>query len=94
MHNHDSATPDHGFMADIIRNYDWASTSLGPMSSWPPQLRCAVDIAIPSGAQIVLFCGYDFTAIYNDAYAPSIGTKHPGALGRPAKENCGGALSL
>lgn len=34
-----------------------------------------------------MFCGDDFTAIYNDAYAPSIGTKHPRALGRPAKEN-------
>ncbi|MGV1822535.1 PAS domain S-box protein [Agrobacterium tumefaciens] len=87
MHNHGPATPNHGSMADIIRNHDWASTSLGPMSSWPPQLKCAVDIAIPSGAQIVMFCGDDFTAIYNDAYAPSIGTKHPTALGRPAKEN-------
>ncbi|WP_455273692.1 sensor histidine kinase [Rhizobium herbae] len=87
MHNHDPATSNQGSMAGIIRNYDWASTSLGPMSSWPSQLKCAVDIAIPSGAQIVMFCGDDFTAIYNDAYAPSIGTKHPGALGRPAKEN-------
>ncbi|MFS2041837.1 sensor histidine kinase [Agrobacterium tumefaciens] len=87
MHNHGPATPNNGSMADIIRNHDWASTSLGPMSSWPPQLKCAVDIAIPSGAQIVMFCGHDFTAIYNDAYAPTIGAKHPNALGRPAKEN-------
>jgi PAS domain S-box-containing protein len=87
MNNHGPATPDHGSMADIIRNHDWASTSLGPVSSWPPQLKCAVDIAIPSGAQIVMFCGHDFTAIYNDAYAPSIGNKHPRALGKPAKEN-------
>nr|WP_245304057.1 PAS domain S-box protein [Agrobacterium bohemicum] len=71
----------------MIRNHDWATTSLGPMSSWPSQLKCAVDLAIPSGAQIVLFCGDDFTAIYNDAYAPTIGAKHPNALGRPAKEN-------
>ena len=57
MHNLNSATSDHGSMADIIRNYDWACTSLGPISSWPLQLKCAVDIAIPSGAQIVMFCG-------------------------------------
>ncbi|WP_276122492.1 PAS domain S-box protein [Pararhizobium qamdonense] len=87
MHNHNPATSDQGSLADIIRDYDWASTSLGPMSSWPAQLKCAVDIIIPSGAQIVMFCGNDFTAIYNDAYAPSIGIKHPSALGRPAKEN-------
>jgi PAS domain S-box-containing protein len=89
MHNQDPAASDQGSFANLIRRFEWVNTSLGPMSSWPPQLKCAVDIAIPSGAQIVLFCGDDFTAIYNDAYAPTIGIKHPGALGRPAKENWG-----
>ena len=88
MHCHNPPAADQT-LADMICNYDWASTGLGPTWSWPPQLKCAVDIAIPSGAQIVLFCGDDFTAIYNDAYAPTIGTKHPGALGRPAKEKWG-----
>jgi len=92
MHSHSPAASGQSQLADMIRQYDWASTSLGPMSSWPSQLKCAVDISIPSGAQIVLFCGDDFTAIYNDAYAPSIGTKHPRALGSPAKENWGGTL--
>ncbi|KAA3506236.1 PAS domain S-box protein [Agrobacterium vitis] len=87
MHDHKPDTSDQRSLADIIRNYDWENTSLGPMSSWPVQLKCAVDMAIPSGAQIVLFCGHDFTAIYNDAYAPTIGAKHPKALGKPAKEN-------
>lgn len=74
-------------MAALIRDYDWASTSLGPMSSWPVPLKCAVDLALPSQAQIVMFCGPELIAIYNDAYAPTIGTKHPSALGRPAREN-------
>jgi signal transduction histidine kinase/CheY-like chemotaxis protein len=38
-------------------------------------------------AQIVLFWGPEFVALYNDAYAPTIGDKHPRALGRPAREN-------
>ena len=38
-------------------------------------------------AQIVLFWGPEFIALYNDAYAPTIGDKHPRALGRPAREN-------
>ena len=38
-------------------------------------------------AQIVLFWGRDFVAFYNGRYAPSIGLKHPTALGRPAREN-------
>jgi hypothetical protein len=31
--------------------------------------------------------GPDYVAFYNDAYAPTIGSKHPRALGRPACEN-------
>jgi two-component sensor histidine kinase len=42
---------------------------------------------LPAQAQIVLFWGPDFVALYNDAYAPTIGGKHPKALGRPAREN-------
>jgi PAS domain S-box-containing protein len=89
MHEDNPAVPDQGELAALIRRYDWAGTSLGPMSSWPIQLRCAVDIALPSRAQIVMFCGPEFVAIYNDAYAPTIGTKHPAALGKPAIENWG-----
>jgi len=40
-----------------------------------------------SDAQIVLFWGPEYVALYNDAYAPTIGDKHPRALGRPAREN-------
>src|SRR6201986_2823272 len=42
---------------------------------------------LPAKAQIVLFWGAEFVALYNDAYAPTIGEKHPMALGRPAREN-------
>jgi two-component sensor histidine kinase len=42
---------------------------------------------LPSKAQIVLFWGPNFVALYNDAYAPTIGDKHPRALGRPAQES-------
>lgn len=86
----DSASlPNFGDMAGIIRAYDWSATSLGAMAEWPVALRCAVDLALPSSAQIVMFCGPEFVSIYNDAYAPTIGSKHPGALGKPGRENWG-----
>ncbi len=78
-----------GEMAELLRDHDWESTSLGAMSEWPPALKFAVELALPSHAQIVMFCGPDFVAIYNDTYPPSIGTKHPDALGRPAREHWG-----
>lgn len=82
-------TPAHttSGLAELIRTLNWADTSLGPMSEWPSCLRIAVDILLPSTAQIVMFWGPDFVALYNDAYAPTIGDKHPRALGRPASEN-------
>src|SRR5688572_19124211 len=74
-------------MGARMRAYDWASTSLGPVESWPQSLRSAVSILLPSKAQIVLFWGPDLVALYNDAYAPVFGAKHPWALGKPARES-------
>ena len=74
-------------MAALISGFDWAATSLGPKSAWPPCLTAAVDIMLSARAQIVMFWGEDFVALYNDAYAPTIGDKHPHALGHPAREN-------
>ncbi|HEV2503746.1 MAG TPA: PAS domain S-box protein [Mesorhizobium sp.] len=74
-------------MAELIGSYDWATSSLGPGSTWPSCLRIAVDLMLTATAQIVMFWGPDFVALYNDAYAPTIGDKHPRALGRPASEN-------
>jgi len=76
-----------GEMERLIRTHDWSKTPLGPTSKWPDQLRAAIDLMLPSHAQIVLFWGPEFIALYNDAYAPTIGDKHPHALGRPARES-------
>src|SRR6201996_7233237 len=71
----------------LIRTLDWSKTILGPISAWPAHLKAAISLMLPAQAQIVLFWGPEFVALYNDAYAPSIGEKHPTALGRPACEN-------
>src|SRR5690606_19035193 len=34
--------------------------------------------------QIIIFTAQDYLAIYNDAYAEILGSKHPTAFGRPA----------
>ncbi len=71
----------------LIAALDAAKTPLGPPSDWCSAVRKAVDLILPAAAQIVLFWGPDYVALYNDAYAPTIGDKHPRALGRPAREN-------
>jgi PAS domain S-box-containing protein len=75
-----------GELADAMRALDLAATPLGRPESWPASLKAAVGFMLPSQAQMVLFWGADFLALYNDAYAPTIGSKHPHALGQPAQE--------
>jgi PAS domain S-box-containing protein len=75
-----------GEMAHRIRAFDWAPTPMGPLALWPDALRFSLNLLLPSQAQMVLFWGPELRAFYNDAYAPTIGTKHPRALGRPASE--------
>lgn len=75
-----------GELGQLIRGYDWSRTSLGPLESWPQSLRSAVSILLPSKAQIAMFWGPDLITLYNDAYRPVLGGKHPGALGVPVRE--------
>lgn len=63
-----------------------ASSPLGPPDDWSPALVSTVRMMLSSRAEIVLFWGPDLCALYNEAYAPTIGDKHPTALGRPARE--------
>jgi two-component sensor histidine kinase len=87
-HRHEEDFPSGGGETGaLIRALDWSKTGLGPISAWPAHLKAAVSLMLPAQAQIVLFWGPRFVALYNDAYAPTIGDKHPKALGRPARES-------
>ena len=63
-----------------------AGSPLGPVDGWSPALVSAVRLMLSSQAEIVLFWGPELCALYNEAYAPTIGDKHPRVLGRPARE--------
>jgi signal transduction histidine kinase len=69
-----------------MRAKDWSATPLGPAEGWPQSLRSAVSILLPSKAQIALFWGPELITLYNDAYRPVFGGKHPHALGLPIRE--------
>jgi PAS domain S-box-containing protein len=70
-------------MPGRVRAKDWSKTALGPMESWSPTLRVAVDIILASGFPMALRWGPDFVFIYNDGYKSILGDKHPWALGLP-----------
>ena len=70
-----------GEMGARMREMNWSSTSLGSPETWPQSLRSTLGMLLPSKAQIVLFWGPEFIVLYNDAYRPVFGAKHPSALG-------------
>ena len=73
-------------MVARVREYDWRSTSLGTIQTWPQSLRMAVGMCLNSRFPMFVWWGPDLINVYNDAYAPILGDKHPSALGRPARE--------
>lgn len=78
---------DGGQMGTLIRAYDWSTTPLGPMETWPQSLRTAASIVLASGFPMLVLWGRDYIQLYNDAFRPILGTtKHPAALGQRAHD--------
>jgi hypothetical protein len=69
-----------------ICSQDWSASDLGEPDSWPDSLRTIVSLLLNSGFPMFLAWGPQLTFIYNDAYAPILGDKHPRALGRPFRD--------
>ncbi len=69
-------------LADLIATRDWTDTPVGPMDGWPPSLRTALSICLESRFPILIWWGPELVMLYNDAYSPLIGSKHPAALGQ------------
>ena len=75
-----------GEMGARMRALDWSKSPLGPVDAWPQSLRSTVSMLLPSKAQIIVFWGPEFVVLYNDAYRPVFGAKHPHALGLPGAQ--------
>jgi PAS domain S-box-containing protein len=77
-----------GEMRALCRAFDWASTPLGPSTSWPQSLRTTTGILLACRNPMFLWWGPELIQIYNDAYRPSFGAegRHPRALGMPGRE--------
>jgi PAS domain S-box-containing protein len=72
-------------MATQMREYDWSRSPLGPVTDWPSSLRIATRICLTSRFPMIVWCGPDLRMIYNDAYLPLMGGKHP-ALDQPGAD--------
>jgi PAS domain S-box-containing protein len=73
-----------GELGQMIREYDWPGTSLGPIEGWPHSLRTCIRIMLTSRQPIWIGWGKELIKFYNDPYKTIVGGKHPWALGSPA----------
>jgi len=75
-----------GEMGTLIRTHDWLATPLGKPEAWPTQLTTLVSLLLVSPQPMFIAWGEQRTWLYNDAFTPILGEKHPRAIGRPAME--------
>jgi PAS domain S-box-containing protein len=78
--------PGSSELSQMMRAHDWASTPLGPPNGWPEGLIVPLRMMLTSRFEMWLGWGPDLAFFYNDAYVPTLGAKHPAALGRPMRE--------
>ena len=73
------ALPSH---IHFVRSINWASTPLGSIEGWSAEFRgfCNFIMACPHPAAI--YWGEEFTIIYNEAFIPLVGSKHPRIMGQ------------
>ncbi len=71
----------------LANSFDWSSTELGPIATWPEALRSSSRLIMTSIAPMCLLIGRHGIMLYNSAYAPIAGARHPGTLGTSVLES-------
>ena len=77
---------DRDPVMQLANSFDWSSTELGPIPSWPVALRATARLIMTSVAPMCLLIGRNGIMLYNAAYAPIAGARHPGAMGASVLE--------
>jgi anti-anti-sigma factor len=76
-----------GRLGEVMASRDWSATPVGRPDQWPPALRQVVRIMLASRFSMWVGWGPELAFFYNDAYQrDTLQSKHPWALGRPARE--------
>ena len=73
-------------MGRAMRQYDWTRTALGEPALWSQALKTLAELMLASTQPMFMAWGKEQVWLYNDAFVPILGRKHPAALGMPALE--------
>ena len=69
-------------MTRLVRAADWASTPLGTLETWSPELLSIVNTILCAPLPMFVMWGPDLIMIYNEAARPITSAKHPQSLGQ------------
>lgn len=71
-----------GEMRQRIRDFDWSTTALGPIDTWPDSLKLSLRMMLNAQHPMLLTWRPEFLLFYNDAARALFGSKHPDAFGQ------------
>ncbi|GMU08239.1 ATP-binding protein [Corallococcus caeni] len=75
-----------GEMGELVRSMDWSRTPLGPPRDWPISLKTMAGVVLHNRFPMLMWWGPELIQIYNDAYRPVLGLKHPSSMGAPGEQ--------
>jgi signal transduction histidine kinase/CheY-like chemotaxis protein len=64
-----------GEMGAVVRGFDWAATTLGPLATWPQSLRTAAGMMLDARLPMYVVWGPEHILLYNDGYRQVLGAK-------------------
>lgn len=76
-------------MGAVFRIFDWTSTPLGALETWPQSLRTAVSIMLNAHHPTCIVWGPELLLLYNDGYREILGAKASDprqVLGKPFEQ--------
>jgi signal transduction histidine kinase len=86
MTDTDRVLANGGEAGELARSIDWSRTAIGPVEGWSQALRSTVALILHNHSGLLLWWGPELIQIYNDAYRPVLGDKHPRSMGQPVSE--------
>ncbi|KAF0423602.1 protein-histidine kinase [Gigaspora margarita] len=89
LNNNGNIENEEQAYAKMVYNYDWSSTVLGPIDSWDPALKNALNLCLHTVFPAFLCIYPDWISIYNPAWKPIFKSKlsYQKALGKSVREN-------
>ncbi|WP_229410156.1 ATP-binding protein [Massilia timonae] len=76
-------------MGAVFRSFDWTSTPLGALDTWPQSLRTVVSIMLNAHHPMCVVWGAELLLLYNDGYREILGAKASDpsqVLGKPFEQ--------